>query len=180
MLFIAEIGLNHNGNFGLLNELIRQAKLSGADLVKFQLGWRGNKGEINYIDDKTLRLILKISDYYSIEPMFSIFTDEALVMAKKYNFKKYKIASRTLIDNFALAKRIIAENKETFVSLGFWKKKNLPFKKNKPSLIIANTIKGSGVSFIENVVKWHHKVPSKEEFKLAINELNEREKKING
>ena len=131
MLFIAEIGLNHNGNFGLLNELIRQAKLSGADLVKFQLGWRGNKGEINYIDDKTLRLILKISDYYSIEPMFSIFTDEALVMAKKYNFKKYKIASRTLIDNFALAKRIIAENKETFVSLGFWKKKNLPFKKNK-------------------------------------------------
>ena len=88
MLFIAEIGLNHNGNFGLLNELIRQAKLSGADLVKFQLGWRGNKGEINYIDDKTLRLILKISDYYSIEPMFSIFTDEALVMAKKYNFKK--------------------------------------------------------------------------------------------
>ena len=33
---------------------------------------------------------------------------------------------------------------------------------------------------IENVVKWHHKVPTKEEFEKAINELNNEEKIING
>ena len=127
MIFIAEIGLNYNGNIGLLHELIRQAKLSGADIVKFQLGWRGKKNEINYIDHKTIKLIIRISNYYEIEPMFSLFTEQALNMIKKYNFKRYKIASRTLIDNYALAKQIIAEKKETFISLGFWNKKTLPY-----------------------------------------------------
>ena len=106
MIFIAEIGLNYNGNIGLLHELIRQAKLAGADIVKFQLGWRGKKNEINYIDDKVIKIILKISQFYEIEPMFSIFTEEALSMIKKYNLRRYKIASRTLVDNYDLAKKI--------------------------------------------------------------------------
>ena len=37
MIFIAEIGLNYNGNFSLCYELIKQAKHSGANIVKFQL-----------------------------------------------------------------------------------------------------------------------------------------------
>ena len=45
--------------------------------------------------------------------------------------------------------------------------------KNKPYLIIANTTKGAGISFMENQVSWHHKVPSQSEYDLAINELNE-------
>ena len=40
------------------------------------------------------------------------------------------------------------------------------------AIIIANTIKGKGVSFIENEVVWHHKLPSDEEYKKAIEELN--------
>ena len=40
MIFIAEIGMNHNGNFSLAYELIKRAKLAGADIAKFQLGWR--------------------------------------------------------------------------------------------------------------------------------------------
>ena len=40
MLFVAEIGLNHNGNFDLACEMIRQAKYAGADIAKFQCGWR--------------------------------------------------------------------------------------------------------------------------------------------
>ena len=43
MIFIAEIGLNHNGNLDLCHELIRQAKFAGADIAKFQLGWRAKK-----------------------------------------------------------------------------------------------------------------------------------------
>src|SRR3972149_5789666 len=42
---------------------------------------------------------------------------------------------------------------------------------NRPTLIIANTIKGRGVSFMENVVKWHHGVPSATEYEQAIAEL---------
>lgn len=49
---------------------------------------------------------------------------------------------------------------------------NAPFEKGKPSLLIANTVKGKGVSFIEDVAAWHHKVPSPEQLVQAIEELN--------
>lgn len=43
--------------------------------------------------------------------------------------------------------------------------------KVKPTAIIAKTIKGKGVSFMENNAGWHGKAPSKEEFELAMKEL---------
>jgi transketolase len=49
-----------------------------------------------------------------------------------------------------------------------------PFTADKPSAIIANTIKGCGISFIENEISWHHKVPTDEEYKKAIKELDEK------
>ncbi len=45
--------------------------------------------------------------------------------------------------------------------------------KNKPTIVIANTIKGKGVSFMENQAKWHHGVPSAEQYEIAIKELSE-------
>jgi transketolase len=48
----------------------------------------------------------------------------------------------------------------------------LPFSKDKPSVIIANTTKGKGVSYMENEIRWHHGVPSQNEFKQAIEELD--------
>jgi transketolase len=42
----------------------------------------------------------------------------------------------------------------------------------KPLAVIANTIKGRGVSFMEDVVKWHHGVPSDPEFAKAIAEID--------
>ena len=50
----------------------------------------------------------------------------------------------------------------------------VPFTADKPSAIIANTIKGCGISFIENEISWHHKVPTDEEYKKAIKELDEK------
>ena len=44
--------------------------------------------------------------------------------------------------------------------------------KGKPTVIIAKTIKGKGVSFMENQASWHGKAPNEEEYKLAIEELN--------
>jgi len=48
-----------------------------------------------------------------------------------------------------------------------------PFETAKPSLIIAHTTKGKGVSFMENKANWHHKVPSEEELKQAMKELKQ-------
>jgi len=47
----------------------------------------------------------------------------------------------------------------------------LPFEKNKPSVIIANTIKGKGVSFMENKLEWHYKSPNNEQLQTALIEL---------
>lgn len=44
----------------------------------------------------------------------------------------------------------------------------------KPVFIIANTTKGKGVSFMENVAKWHHGVPSKEQLEQALSELQKQ------
>ena len=41
----------------------------------------------------------------------------------------------------------------------------------KPSIIIAHTVKGKGVSFMENQVAWHGKAPNQEEFEAAMKEL---------
>ena len=48
----------------------------------------------------------------------------------------------------------------------------LPFEKDKPSLIIAHTTKGKGISYMENNVKWHHGVPNENQFAEALSELD--------
>jgi transketolase len=42
---------------------------------------------------------------------------------------------------------------------------------DKPRAVIANTVKGKGVSFMENGVEWHHKVPSAAQVEAALKEL---------
>ncbi len=48
---------------------------------------------------------------------------------------------------------------------------SIPFKKNKPSLLIAHTIKGKGLFFMENKLESHYKPPSDEEYKKTIENL---------
>jgi transketolase len=47
-----------------------------------------------------------------------------------------------------------------------------PLAADKPSAVIARTTKGKGVSFMEDVAKWHHGVPTDEEYKTALAELD--------
>lgn len=49
--------------------------------------------------------------------------------------------------------------------------RKIPFRKGKPSVVIARTIKGKGVSFMENNPAWHYKAPSEEDYRLALAEL---------
>ncbi len=49
---------------------------------------------------------------------------------------------------------------------------SLKSKKNKkPNFIIANTIKGKGVDFMENTISWHYKAPNKTQLELALKQL---------
>lgn len=57
-----------------------------------------------------------------------------------------------------------ALNGKAFISKGDSKK--------RPKAIIAHTIKGKGISFMENVPIWHYRIPNEEELKIALNELN--------
>ena len=50
--------------------------------------------------------------------------------------------------------------------------------KGQPSIIIARTVKGKGVPFMENKAEWHGKAPSDEEYEKAMKALKLEEEKI--
>tara|TARA_B100001057_G_C22867153_1_gene957053 strand:- start:3567 stop:4256 length:690 start_codon:yes stop_codon:yes gene_type:complete len=129
--FIAECGLNHNGNHDLTYELIRQSSWAGADIVKFQLGWRDKKNEINALDNDRVKKIIEYCNYMEVEPMFSILTEAAYKTIKPFKLKKIKIASRSLKDNIKLVKKIVKESNHVIISLGMWNLNKLPFPKTK-------------------------------------------------
>jgi len=127
MKIVAEIGLNYDGNINLAYEMIKQAKKAGADIAKFQFGWRCNPGEINFIDSDIAHKLRSWCDFFEIEMLASIINEEALDLARDIDLDRYKIASRTVIDKPELCRRVLAEGKETFVSLGMWNNEGFPF-----------------------------------------------------
>jgi transketolase len=59
---------------------------------------------------------------------------------------------------------------------------SVPFQEGKPSLVIANTVKGKGVDFIENVVPYHNigPLPGTEDARRAFQQLEERRRQLAG
>lgn len=51
---------------------------------------------------------------------------------------------------------------------------------HKPTLIVLRTVKGRGVSYMENVLDWHGKAPNDEEYKVAMDDLNKILAKLEG
>ena len=141
MIIISEIGLNYNGNIENCKELIKQSKNAGADIAKFQLGWKGKSGEINHLDKNKLKKLYDWAEKYDIEIMFSVFNEESLDLLKHFPIKKIKIASRTLIDDFNLCKKIVDLGYFTIISLGMWKNKNsLPFLNQNVNYLWCNSV----------------------------------------
>mgnify|MGYP002516233384 FL=1 len=112
---------------------------------------------------------------------------EALMTANHYklnNLIAFLDYNKLQIDGTNEEVMKVAPVKEKFEAFGFfaqeidghdfekiiWAVKNAK-KQSKPSIIIANTIKGKGVSFMENKCEWHGKAPKKEEYEMAIREL---------
>ncbi|MBE7500293.1 MAG: transketolase [Verrucomicrobiales bacterium] len=48
----------------------------------------------------------------------------------------------------------------------------------QPTFVLANTVKGKGVSFMENLASWHHRVPSEAELTAALTELAAAERRL--
>ncbi|MDD4970102.1 MAG: transketolase [Paludibacter sp.] len=56
---------------------------------------------------------------------------------------------------------------------------SLDYNNAKPKMIIAHTTKGCGISYMEKIAKWHHGVPSNDQFELAITEIKAKIKSLN-
>ena len=96
------------------------------------------------VDNNNLQIDGKIEEVMSSYPI-----DEKF---KNFGFQVINIDGhniKEIIDAFDVAKNV----------------------KGKPTCIIAKTVKGKGVSFMENKVEWHGKAPSDEEYKTAMEEL---------
>lgn len=96
------------------------------------------------IDNNNLQIDGKVSDVMNIYPINEKFRSFgfATIEVDGHNIKE-------LISAFEQAKKT----------------------KGKPTAIIANTIKGKGVSFMENIAEWHGKAPNEEQYKQAMLEL---------
>jgi sialic acid synthase SpsE len=141
MIIIAEIGINHNGSIHVAHELIRQARIAGADIAKFQFydpykifGPAGS-----YPDAAALAQALMVQfgldearqlkawcDQEGIEFMASVFDLERFEWTQTLGVTRHKIASRA-VENLELCRRILATGQEAFVSLGFWNRPDVPF-----------------------------------------------------
>jgi N,N'-diacetyllegionaminate synthase len=116
-IFIAEVGMNYNMNFAVASELIKQASIAGANIVKFQLGWRDKPGEINVITRENIEHLIKISNFYNVELMFSVISLEAIKLFKEFSFRSVKIASRSVKET-ELFNEIRSMGLQTYISFG--------------------------------------------------------------
>jgi transketolase len=73
---------------------------------------------------------------------------------------------------FGMAVRLVDGNDASALVNLF---EQLPFQAGKPNLVLAQTNKGKGISFIENQVSWHHHVPTEDQYRAALMELDEQE-----
>ena len=136
MEIIAEIGQNHNGDLELACELIKKAKVCGADVAKFQLydaknlfPKEGNewyeyncKTELSFEDVEMLDRVCKEE---GIEFMASVFDVKRIRWLEDLNVKRYKIASRSIHEEH-LINAVIETGKPVLISLGMWKQESFP------------------------------------------------------
>lgn len=136
MEIIAEIGQNHNGDINLALELIRQAKLNGADVAKFQLYDaralfpKENNEWYEYnckteLSRQQLKIIVEACKDVGIEFMASVFDIERIQWLEEVGAKRYKIASRSIFDQ-KLISAVAATGKKMIVSLGHWNRPEFP------------------------------------------------------
>lgn len=104
--------------------------------------------------------------------------DNLTVVVDHNNLCSFEPASKTfqnfqpLGDKFAAFSWVVREVDGHDVEQVYKALAASPFKSGKPSVIIAHTTKGKGVSFMENNPLWHYRVPTEDEYQKALVELS--------
>ena len=155
-MFIAEIGINHNGDLNIAKEMIDISKDAGADIVKFQKRdidtvyskeildtprespWGTTTREQKYgleFGEKEYDEIDAHCKKRGIEWFASAWDLKSLEFLKKYKSKYNKIASAMIVDKNFL-KTVALEKKHTFISTGMCELSDIDeavkiFKENK-------------------------------------------------
>lgn len=127
MKLVAALDLNHEGNFDLVYHMIGRASRAGADAVKFQFGYFGDPGQINYIDTDRAYRLKEWCQWWEVGFEAAVMSEEALEMAILVDPDHYHVASRTVVDKPQLAEWVLAEADEPYVALGRWKDREFPF-----------------------------------------------------
>lgn len=52
--------------------------------------------------------------------------------------------------------------------------RSIDYQNGRPHLLVSNTTKGRGVSYMENIASWHHGMPNQEQYEAGIREITER------
>jgi sialic acid synthase SpsE len=149
---ISEIGINHNGDFRLIEELIRQSAAGGADFAKFQLYnsqrvFGDDSRAKNEFSFNQVQTIKQLCDCYNIEFFASVFDEEKIQWCKELNVKYFKIASRTIVKEPKLSEEIAESGLTTFISLGQWKENDLPM--NRENIFYFNCISKYPTSILD-------------------------------
>tara|TARA_B100000401_G_scaffold172802_1_gene115772 strand:- start:680 stop:1687 length:1008 start_codon:yes stop_codon:yes gene_type:complete len=164
-IVIAEIGPNHNGSLNIAKNLIREAKKSGADYVKFQTfiteeiiiknaekasyqKKNSKKNENQYrmlknleLDFKSFVILKRYAQKQKIKFLTTCFDSKSLKFVKKFNMDYYKIASGE-INNFPLIKDICKNAKKVILSTGM---SNYEEVKKTINFILNNKIKKKNI-----------------------------------
>jgi len=96
------------------------------------------------VDNNNLQIDGKVTDVMSPYPIVE--------KLESFGFKVFKVDGNN-----------IKELVEVF--------ENAKLVKGKPVAIVANTVKGKGISFMEDKAEWHGKAPNEEQYNQAISEL---------
>lgn len=125
--FIAELGINHGGDMHLAQDMIVAAKISGADIAKFQrynplkiLGkdspYLEEASKAQFTQDQH-KLLKEFCDHVDIEYCCSVFHEEDIPFFESIGMKRYKIASRS-VNDLILLRAIKATGKPAIASNG--------------------------------------------------------------
>tara|TARA_Y100000816_G_C26089940_1_gene575836 strand:+ start:73 stop:1074 length:1002 start_codon:yes stop_codon:yes gene_type:complete len=126
ILYVAEIGVNHEGNFNKLKKLVREAKTAGADVVKFQCytpdkyvtkeNEKFSRISKFFISEDEFKKIIKFCKKIKIHYLFTPLSHDWLKFIKNYS-KTVKVASGDLNFNHFI-KKITDLNLNIILSTG--------------------------------------------------------------
>lgn len=127
---VLEIGHNHLGNIRLAKTMIEEAKVVGAEIVKFQLydtdrikkPWQSRYFELKFSEmtRDEMKELKRHCDKVGVEFMASAFDCERVKWLEDIGVKRHKLASRSIYDK-ELIKCMEKTGKPIIASLGAWK-----------------------------------------------------------